>query len=188
MQKILKLPLDSRSDRPLFELGNYKNIRCLLDTGASIAVWCADIQYFREVFFSAEPLDEKVVLSGFGGNGQLVDMYRIPLFVLQNGEHSISFKNFHVALAKQAGMGCDLILPAVMFSKMDCLIGRRCKEPCLQILYDRDMYGFGIVVRQLTEEDKASLENYLGNSVSDSVNFIEKMVCFTQGADLHSEQ
>ncbi len=187
MQKMLKLPLDSRSDRPLFELGNYKNIRCLLDTGANIAVWCADIQYFQEIFADAKLVDEKVILSGFGGNGQLVDMHRIPLFVLQNGGHSISFKNFHVALAKQAGMGCDMILPAVMFSKMDCLIVRRCKEPSLQILYDRDMYGFGMVVRQLTEEDKANLGNYLGDSVSDSVNFIEKMICFTQGMDLHSE-
>lgn len=187
MQKMLKFPLDSRLDRPLFELGNYKNIRCLLDTGANIAVWCADIQYFQEVFVSAEPIDEKVILSGFGGNGQLVDMYRIPLFVLQNGEHSINFKNFHVALAKQSGMGCDLILPAVMFSKVDCLIGRRCKEPSLQILYDRDMYGFGMVVLQLTEGDKANLENYLGNFISDSVNFIEKMVCFTQDNDLNSE-
>lgn len=187
MQKMLKLPLDSRSDRPLFELGNYKNIRCLLDTGANIAVWCADIQYFQEIFVGAEPVEEKVILSGFGGNGQLVDMCRIPLFVLQNAGDSISFKNFHVALAKQAGMGCDMILPAVMFSKMDCLIGRRCKEPSLQILYDRDMYGFGMVVRRLTEEDKANLGNYLGNSVSGSVNFIEKMVCFTQDTDLHSE-
>lgn len=84
-------------------------------------------------------------------------------------------------------MGCDMILPAVMFSKMDCLIVRRCKEPSLQILYDRDMYGFGMVVRQLTEEDKANLGNYLGDSASDSVNFIEKMICFTQGMDLHSE-
>ncbi len=150
-------------------------------------MWCADIQYFQEVFASAESLEEKVILSGFGGNGQLVDMYRIPLFVLQNDGHTISFKNFHVALAKQAGMGCDLILPAVMFSKMDCMIGRRCKEPSLQILYDRDMYGFGIVVLQLTEEDKANLENYLGNSVSDSISYIEKMICFAQDMDLHSE-
>lgn len=49
MQKMLKLPLDSRSDRPLFELGNYKNIRCLLDTGANIAVWCADIQIKTDI-------------------------------------------------------------------------------------------------------------------------------------------
>ena len=49
MQKMLKLPLDSRSDRPLFERGNYKNIRCLLDTGANIAVWCADIQIKTDI-------------------------------------------------------------------------------------------------------------------------------------------
>ncbi len=42
------------SKRPLFELGNDKNIRCLVDTGANIAVWCADIQYFKEVFVCAE--------------------------------------------------------------------------------------------------------------------------------------
>lgn len=29
-------------------------------------------------------------------------------------------------------MGCDLILPVVMFSKMDGLIGIRCKEPSLR--------------------------------------------------------
>lgn len=85
-------------------------------------------------------------------------------------------------------MGCDLILPAVMFSKVDCLIGRSCKEPSLQVLYDRDMYGFGMVVLQLTEDDKANLGNYVGNPISDSVNFIEKMVCFTQDNDLKSEK
>lgn len=35
------------------------------------------------------------------------------------------------------------------------------------------MYSYGL---QLTEEDKADLVKYLGNSISDSVNFIEKMV------------
>ena len=48
---------------------------CLFDTGASIAVWCSDVEYFKKSFPKAKDADSKVWLSGFGGDGEIAAVY-----------------------------------------------------------------------------------------------------------------
>lgn len=55
MQKMLQLRLNDSFHVPVFELEGYKETYCLLDTGATMAVWCSGTGYLQEVFQNAVP-------------------------------------------------------------------------------------------------------------------------------------
>ena len=77
---MLRLPLSKRFDKPVVRLPDYGHIFCLFDTGASVAVWCSDVEYFKKSFPKAKDTDSKVWLSGFGGDGEIAAVYSIPEF------------------------------------------------------------------------------------------------------------
>lgn len=102
-------------------VGDNKNIRCLIDTGASIPVWCGSTEIFQLLFPEAKNSKKKSLLRGFGGEGKEVEVWIIPEFVFKDteGTDKIIYHNFHVMLDSDRNFGCDLILSYEMFKEID---------------------------------------------------------------------
>lgn len=183
MQKMLRLPLSKRFDKPVVRLPDYGHIFCLFDTGASIAVWCSDVEYFKKSFPKAKDADSKVWLSGFGGDGEIAAVYSIPEFILKTGEISVRFRELRVAISTKLRYGFDLILPGVIFSKMDIRINHRCSENSIQIYFDRDEYGIGMSIRHFTPGQLNKISEKYGVDLSENQAFGNTEYCFVRGAD-----
>lgn len=109
MQKMLQLRLNDSFNVPVFELEGYKETYCLLDTGATMAVWCSGTGYLQEVFRNAVPTGSQVLLSGFGGSGEFAEVYKIPLLELRAKDNCISFRNVYTAVLSRSRFGFDML-------------------------------------------------------------------------------
>lgn len=183
MQKMLRLPLSKRFDKPVVRLPDYGHIFCLFDTGASVAVWCSDVEYFKKSFPKAKDTDSKVWLSGFGGDGEIAAVYSIPEFILKTAEISVKFRELRVAISTKLRYGFDLILPGVIFSKMDIRINHRGGENSIQIYFDRDEYGIGMSIRHFTPRQLNKISEKYGVDLSDNQDFGNTEYCFVRGTD-----
>lgn len=69
----------------------------MFDTGATMPVWCKSEGLFHVVFPDAELLEKKFLLSGFGKVAEIVDVYKIPVFYITDGDSTLEFRNLHIA-------------------------------------------------------------------------------------------
>ena len=180
MQKMLQLPLSKKFDKPVFLFQDYPRVYCLLDTGANIAVWCDEADYLRRIFPDAKLVNEKIWLSGFGGDGEIADAYRIPELVLQSSGNSIKFRNLTMAVSCRLRNGYSLILPGTVFLKTDYRINNYSTEPNLQIYYERDEYGFTMKTRLIGKEWMKKLNRLYGIPMNIDMRIDEKMICYIQ--------
>ena len=129
-------------------VGDNKNIRCLVDTGASIPVWCGSREIFQLLFPTAKKSGKKSLLRGFGGEGKEVDVWIIPKFILKDtgNTHGIIYHNFHVMLDSGRNFDCDLILSYEMFKKMDYIFDNLSDSELtfFRIKSDRNEFGTGM--------------------------------------------
>ena len=90
----------------------------MIDTAADTPVWCKGKDEFLDIFSDAEKLESKFVLSGFGKEPEIVDVYRIPDFRLSDGKEAVTYKNLVLAVTDRPQMNVDLILPSSLFDHM----------------------------------------------------------------------
>ena len=76
MSKILIMQLSNKSIKPIFTTITpaNKQIKCLLDTGADMPVWCGSEGLLKIVFPKVELIDKKFLLGGFGRKAEMVDI------------------------------------------------------------------------------------------------------------------
>lgn len=137
------MQLSNKSTKPVFTTITpaNKQIKCLLDTGADMPVWCGNKELLKIVFPEAGQINKKFLLSGFGRKPEVADIYKIPEFFIRNEYEVLIFQNLYIASSFGRNFGCDLILSATMFSRMDYSILNRKRSPSvLEIVYDRDIY------------------------------------------------
>lgn len=155
MSKILSMQLSNKSIKPIFTTITpaNKQIKCLLDTGADMPVWCGSEGLLKIVFPKVELMDKKFLLGGFGRKAEMVDIYKIPKFFIRNGEDVLTFQNLYIASSFDRNFGCDLILSATMFSRMDySILNRLDSSSRLRIEYDRDVYYTQMILNQQRTE------------------------------------
>lgn len=143
MSKTLSLQLSNKSAKPVFttKTPTDRQIKCMLDTGADMPVWCGSEGLLKIVFPKVQLIDKKFLLSGFGRKPEMVGIYKIPEFMIKAEDESLTFQNLYMASSFGRNFGCDLILSATMFSHMDYSILNRKKETSvLEITYDRNVY------------------------------------------------
>lgn len=143
MSKILSLQLSNRSAKPIFTTMTSadRQIKCMLDTGADMPVWCGSEGLLKIVFPKVELVDKKFLLSGFGRKPEVADIYKIPEFIIRTEKDNLIFKNLFMASSFGRNFGCDLILSATMFKHMDySILNRKKNSSVLEITYDRDVY------------------------------------------------
>lgn len=151
MSKTLSLQLSNKSAKPVFttKTPTDRQIKCMLDTGADMPVWCGSEGLLKIVFPKVQLIDKKFLLSGFGRKPEMVGIYKIPEFMIKAEDESLTFQNLYMASSFGRNFGCDLILSATMFSHMDYSILNRKKETSvLEITYDRDVYYTQLIPNQ----------------------------------------
>lgn len=107
MPRMLRFPLSKKFEKPVIELNITEPVKCLLDTGASMAVWCSTLDYFLQIFEYATKAENQTLLSGFGGNGEFVDVFKIPLLRIQAENDEMKFRFVYVAVLNRPRFGVD---------------------------------------------------------------------------------
>ena len=74
-----------RNDRPSFE---YDGVVYLLDTGAQTPVWCSGKDLFMTAYPEAVKTDYVSHITGFGSGFSTAEVYKIPVFVIENENFS----------------------------------------------------------------------------------------------------
>ena len=97
------LTLDEDRKRPTFfqRVANEGEIACLLDSGASISVWCMPLFLFQKNFPNATRTNYRTTVSGFGGESTIKrEVWKIPEFVMgdESSKEKYVIKNLLVAI------------------------------------------------------------------------------------------
>lgn len=126
-----------------------KRFNCLIDTGASVPVWCAGESLLKTYYPNCAKLDAVYILNGFGKGSEVVPVYLIPQFVLSDGKQCINYINITVAVTKR-DFTFDMILSYSLFNKMNINIdtftnknGGHSVVPNLKIASIKDTYNVG---------------------------------------------
>lgn len=107
----------------------------MLDSGASIPVWCAGIKSFKLTFPKAKLQEQtKYILGGFGSGFEVADVYYVPAMMLNNGEHSIVFNRTYLPVVNKNRFGADLILPSSFFKNSNIIISQIQSLPEKQLI------------------------------------------------------
>lgn len=78
----------------------YKNpsMKVLVDTGAFLPTWVDGMVSFFRLFPKCKKINAQAILKGFGKSYEVVSVYEIPVFRLEdNTGKSIEFRNMNVA-------------------------------------------------------------------------------------------
>ena len=97
------------------ENGNYK---MLVDSGASIPVWVDGLETFLFYFPEASQMDKKAYVGGFGGPGEYVDVYTIPIFSFSDGTESLHYLDLPVAVTDR-DYSFQMIASFTMLNKLN---------------------------------------------------------------------
>lgn len=131
-------PLEIDAVKPIFpslrSMSN-KRFRCMLDSGASIPVWCSGKESLKKVFPKADLRDNiKYILGGFGSGFETADVYYVPAMVLYNGERSIVFNKTYLPVVNKDRFGANLILPSSFFKNASITIAQMKSLPEKQLI------------------------------------------------------
>ena len=78
MDRLVEVDIMQKAARPFFDMDTGDSIiRCLVDTGAEIPVWCFDADLLKSVFPDCEPTAFATFISGFGKGRTYADIYKI---------------------------------------------------------------------------------------------------------------
>ncbi len=75
MANLLTLRVLDGYTRPVISIGD--DVTCLIDTGADTPVWTQGAEILEDVFKAELVNGKKFILSGFGKEAEIVDVYRI---------------------------------------------------------------------------------------------------------------
>ena len=74
-------------------------------------------------------------LTGFGKHARVCNIYKLPLFDLNEGGVHYRIANLYIAEARNPSIGCDFVLSDTMFAKTDTNI-LRMKDKRLVITFE----------------------------------------------------
>lgn len=147
MANLLTLKILAGYTRPVISLAD--DITCLVDTGADTPVWTQGSESLEKLFNAKQIAGKKFLLSGFGKDPEIVDVYDVSDVELtgDNGE-KIIFKNLTVACTSRPSMVAYLILPATALSHTNYTIRNvGVKTPIVEIEHDKDEYFVNPIYR-----------------------------------------
>lgn len=141
MEQILRLNLDKNRVKPTIQIMPQNEVvKCLIDSGADIPVWCST-EILLKSQFTVKKLQEQTYIGGFGGKGAYHDVYSIDKFTLTDGNNTLTIHNLLVAFVPNVSFACDLILSATVFDKkIDYAINTRNNQRYIELRYDKKEY------------------------------------------------
>lgn len=155
---IVEVNLDKKSKRPVIEIDTgYDNIKCLIDTGAMLPVWCDSEQALLDAFpYAHQKNDLVTTITGFGGSGVgFSEIWEIPKLELRDrfNSNTLTFSRIPIAVLPREGYPFEMILNAALFDKVDYgFINSDGKN--LQVIYNPYTTYIGIPVFYTKELSK----------------------------------
>ena len=151
MANLLTLRVIKGYTRPIISLG--KEVTCLIDTGADTPVWTRGSERLL------------ILLSGFGKEAEIVDVYRISDLTLKGeDEDRIIFKSMIVACTERPSMAATLILPATAFSHMNYMIHNvGVPRPVVDIYHDKEEYAVSPIFSRINEDFVEKVYSFASN-------------------------
>lgn len=157
----MKLTFDLKKGtlKSVFISPDMSDLTFLIDTGADTPVWCKGEDEFKDIFPYAEKMESKFLLSGFGKEPEIVDVYKISEFKFSDGNESILYKNLVLAVTNRPQINVDLILPASMFDHMIVEVDRMTSVVYPHVSIESQMDVYPVFFRQikLTDSQKKML-------------------------------
>lgn len=158
-----------------------KRFNCLIDTGASVPVWCAGEQLLNTYYPNCIRTGAVFILNGFGVGNEIAPVYLIPEFVLSDGKQCIKYINVTVAVTKR-GFTFDMILSYSMFNKMNISIdtftnrnGSHSIIPNLRIASHKSVYNVGYKLADLSGYNQKMIAQKFG-----TINILDSIYVFNQ--------
>ena len=140
LMRTLKFPLTKRSIRQIFDYDTgTAAIRFMYDSGASIPVWCSDVDFLIKAFPDAVKTGLSARITGFGTGVETADVFMIPDFELSDGNEAIHIMNLSIVVIFKPQIGCDFIMSESMLSKVDTHTLRHSTKE-LQIDFYKNMF------------------------------------------------
>lgn len=143
MDRLVEIDIMQMKARPIFDLETGESvIRCLVDTGAEIPVWCFDETMLKAVFPGCESTSYATYISGFGKGRTYADIWKIPAIVLEDrdGKDKLVVHNTLVAIVPKSTLVVALIMSASMFTTTDYSIINRASKRYMSFSFERDCY------------------------------------------------
>lgn len=114
-----------------------ENYKVLVDTGASIPVWVDGEEVFKYFYPDAIQSEKKAYIGGFGGNGEIVDVFIVPIFIIGDGRDNIVFKDIPIAVTDR-DFSFQMIMSFTMLNKLQFeysidKVDTTCTKPILLI-------------------------------------------------------
>ncbi len=144
----LRFPLNITLDspRPIFKAYiNNIPLKCMLDTGADIPVFCKGTELFMTLVKQMEGISEfkKTFIGGFGKVSESTMLWNMDVFVLSDRNSCIVYKGMKIAVLNKPSIPCDMILSASMLMRMKYTIDCSDRKHLLTIISNKDIYGVG---------------------------------------------
>ncbi len=176
MDRLVEVDIMQKAARPFFDMDTGDSIiRCLVDTGAEIPVWCFDADLLKSVFPDCEPTAFATFISGFGKGRTYADIYKIPEIILEdrNCKDRLVIHNVLVAVVPKTTIAVALIMSASMFTVTDYSVVNRTEKRYMRFEFDRDCY----CVPRIVVSDDANTD--------DKKQIISGIDVFVQGEAFH---
>ena len=159
MSGCLQFDLDLHSPKPVIIPAGNPDLLYLIDTGADTPVWCRGREELLDIFPDAAPLEYQYLLGGFGTGVEIVDAFRISKFCFSDGNETLTYRDFIVAVTDRPSIGVDLILPATIFNRMIVTIDRLSSvtRPTLKIEFEKNDVPIYFKRITVSEEQKKLL-------------------------------
>ena len=156
----ISFSLDERAAKPIFiSLSNSssKEFQVMLDSGASIPVWCSGKESLKKIFPKADLRDNmKYILGGFGNGFETADVYYIPTMMLFNGEHLIAFNRTYLPVVDKDRFGENLILPSSFFKNASITIAQIKSLPEKQLILQCHSLWYEMKFTKVRVNDKVA--------------------------------
>ncbi len=149
----------------------------MLNSGAGIPVWCTGIDTLIDAFPNVIlRQDLKGILSGFGSQFEVVDVFYIPKIEICNCEISIIFNDFYLPVINKPHFGADLIVPSSMFKNSNIILSQlklSDNKKKLIIQYQTEYYKAQYTVRYLSVEGISTINKILKSKI---LQFIHELL------------
>ena len=123
---MVRFKLIGDKKRPAFYLPVFMHLKCLIDSGALISVWCNSVGVLKACYPNAAKTNYYTTVSGFGGVSYKVrEIWKIPEFDIQddNGVDKYVVHNLLVAIVDDSQIqSFNMVLCSTVFRGSICTI------------------------------------------------------------------
>lgn len=125
MAGLVELELDMNQPRPFINVAtDYGVFDCLIDTGASMPVWCGESILLTSYYPEAKPTKYLALIAGYGKGYQVARVWVVPEFMIIDKENRNQYRinNLYIAVAPKKRFGFLMIASATMFAGVNYTI------------------------------------------------------------------